>query len=409
MSFFKGMVALSLLTSSVFAARKCTYRNANELLSAIKVNHPSLIKKAREVEMAKLNIDAANKLINPEVEIEGISNLDEGSHYTTSVKLMQTIELGGKRSARVKAAKEEVGALKSLTAYESEMLIIKIVKNLYELKHLNEVIPLYVESLDAFKRIHRKLSKRSSLSPEQQVERETLELVISDYRLKLANLKVDRTYLKNHLGFFSGRDCEITNSALPKKLNLNLKLAKIDSVEGLSFSKLRYAKKLTDLQVARLEQERGQAYTNLRVGPTFEMDKEDETVKKAGVAISFDLPLFNRNGAAKARARVALESARFTFNKAKKEANLDLYSWKAQYNKYVSSLKVMANNTSLDMKHKKVESLFKRGIISTAMVIESHRQLIEYSMTRNEFEVGAVEALWNIYNFSGELMKKEIL
>ena len=62
----------------------------------------------------------------------------------------------------------------------------------------------------------------------------------------------------------------------------------------------------------------------------------------------------------------------------------------------------------LEKKHRKIESLFKRGIISTSLVIESHRQLIEFFNTRFEFENGATEALWNIYKLNGEIENKKL-
>jgi cobalt-zinc-cadmium efflux system outer membrane protein len=409
MSLLKGMVSISILGLSLntLAVQKCDFKNANELLEAIKKNHPTLLKNAKEVEMAKINIDGAGKYVNPELEIEGGTDLDESSKYSSSIKLTQTIELGGKRSARVETAKNEFSARKTLSVLEAEELIIKTVQDIYKLRHMSELIPLYVESIDAFQRIYKKLSNRTSLSAEQQVERETLELAIGDYKLKLANLRVDLTYLNNHLSYFAGVDCKISKMSLPGEFNLKTKV-KAKSTEELTFSKLRYAKQYVELQRARLSEEESKAYSDLRIGPTFEIDKDDQTVKKAGIALSFDLPIFNRNSSAKAMARTALDSATMVYNRFKKESQLDLHSWQTQYNKYVRSLRVMDGKSALERKHKKVESLFKRGIISTSMVIESHRQLIEFTTTRNEFELGAVEALWNIYNHSGVVMTKEI-
>lgn len=409
MSFTRGMALFMSLTLSIasYADTKCEFKTANDLLEAIKNNHPTLLKNEMSVEIAKHHVDEAGKLINPELEIEGISNLDESSKYSSSFKLTQTIELGGKRSARVNTAKSELVARATHAKLEAEDLVIETVKDIYRLRHLNELIPHYVEAIDAFQRIFKKLKKRNNLSADQEVEKETLELAINDYKLKLANLRVDFNYLNHHLVHFADKHCEIDVSALPKDLNLNLKLDELPKTE-LSFSKLRYAKQFADVQQARLNEEQAKAYSNLRIGPSFKVDKNDETVKRAGVSLSFDLPLFNRNGAGKAKARTALESASMLYKKFKREAKLDLYSWQTQYKKYVSSLKAMDGRDSLDRKHKKVDALFKRGIISTSLVIESHRQLIEYTSTRNEFELGAVEALWNIYNHSGVVMSKKI-
>ena len=42
------------------------------------------------------------------------------------------------------------------------------------------------------------------------------------------------------------------------------------------------------------------------------------------------------------------------------------------------------------------------------MIIESHRQLIEFANTRNEFELGAAEALWNIYKINGTVFTEKL-
>ena len=42
------------------------------------------------------------------------------------------------------------------------------------------------------------------------------------------------------------------------------------------------------------------------------------------------------------------------------------------------------------------------------MVIESHRQLIEFAKTRYDFELDTVEALWNIYKINGTLFSEKL-
>ena len=75
---------------------------------------------------------------------------------------------------------------------------------------------------------------------------------------------------------------------------------------------------------------------------------------------------------------------------------------------FKTSLGESVSERLLKQKHNKIEKLFKRGVISSAMIIEAHRQLIEFTNTRFEFELGAVEALWNIYKIQGKLLNQKI-
>ena len=92
----------------------------------------------------------------------------------------------------------------------------------------------------------------------------------------------------------------------------------------------------------------------------------------------------------------------------KTESELDIEAWVTKYNQYRNSLNTIADKKRLERKHRKIEALFRRGIISTSLVIESHRQLTEFFTTRFDFELGAVEALWNIYKLNGQINKVKL-
>ena len=164
-----------------------------------------------------------------------------------------------------------------------------------------------------------------------------------------------------------------------------------------------------DLAQANYELEKSNSYPDLKVGPTFEYEKLNVTnTKTVGIALTMDLPVFNVNGGGRAKAAKEIIVASSQFKNIQLESELDLESWISTYRTYKDSLLTIATKKELERKHTRIEALFKRGIISTSLVIESHRQLIEFSNTRFEFEIGAVEALWNIYKMKGQLNTKSI-
>ncbi len=57
----------------------------------------------------------------------------------------------------------------------------------------------------------------------------------------------------------------------------------------------------------------------------------------------------------------------------------------------------MISDGSAEEKHKQIERHFFNGMISSSLVIEAHRQLIEFEQKRNESEREAIEALGSIF------------
>ena len=64
-----------------------------------------------------------------------------------------------------------------------------------------------------------------------------------------------------------------------------------------------------------------------------------------------------------------------------------------KYENIVSSLKKTISTKSLEEKHNQMERLFFKGLVSSPLVIEAHRQLIELEQKRNSFELSGIETL----------------
>lgn len=389
---------------------KCEIRNPNQILDKIKGNHPKILIHLEQSNVLKESIEIAKQRPNPEVDGQStVGDSIEGNVYNSSVSIKHVLELGGKRASRVQVAEEELNLGKTIARYESELVIIDAVLKLHRLKQIYQLIPVYEESLGAFNKIIQATNKRKSLSPEQQVEKETLELVVNDYKLKISQLASEKKFLNMHLLFFMGieADCNILKEALSFRVNLDENFNSTRS--KISYSKLESAKKVLNLAKANLKLEKANSYPDLKVGPLYEYEKINlSTTHTFGVAISIDLPILslNRGGRAKAAREVIRSSV--NLKNIEKESELDLKSWIEKYGHYKKSLKGIVNREALEKKHIKIESLFQRGIISTSLVIESHRQLIEFVNTRFSFEIGATEALWNIYKLKGDINNKKL-
>ncbi|MCO4794751.1 MAG: TolC family protein [Bacteriovoracaceae bacterium] len=394
-----------LISNNIYA--QCSMNTPNDLLNLIKKNHPTISLNKTKGEALEKSIDLAAQTPNPELDIEGtVGDSFEGNVYTSALTIKHTFELGNKQGARVAVARNTYKLGLDAATFENEDSLIEAVKSLHRLRQIYEIIPLYEESLSAFNKILKTLKRRTSISPEQRVERETLELVTNDYRLKMSQLSSEKVKLSKHLSFFAGTNCIIPRNALPTNVNLSEKFTNKNTD---TYSKLNYAKTALKLAQANHKLEKSFSYPDLKVGPTFEYEKLNVSdTKTVGIAVTFDLPVFNLNKGGKAKSAKEIIVASSRLRNIQEESLLDLESWQSTYNRYKESLLTIASKEELEKKHTRIEALFKRGIISTSLVIESHRQLIEFSNTRFEFEIGAVEALWNIYKLKGQINTKSI-
>ena len=400
------VVLISMYTINTYA--QCSFKSSNEILELVKKNHPSIVLNEAKGMALEATIEVAGQRPNPELDAEStIGDSIEGKIYRTSLSLKHTIELGGKRDSRINVATNTFKTGLAVAEFENQQTIIDTVIKLHRLRQVYELIPLYKESLDAFNKILKTIKKRKSLSPEQQVEGETLELAVNDYKLKISQLNSEKMDLTTHLSFFMGRNCIIPRSALPYTVNLSENFKSDLKIEN--YSKLKIARLALELAKSNFELEKSNSYPNLQIGPTYEYEKLNVSrTNTVGVALTMELPILNVNGGGRAKASKDVLSASLNLRNIKKESTLDIQSWVQKYNQYKDSLKTIANKEKLEEKHRKIESLFKRGIISTSLVIESHRQLIEFFNTRFEFENGATEALWNIYKLNGEIESKKL-
>jgi cobalt-zinc-cadmium efflux system outer membrane protein len=277
---------------------------------------------------------------------------------------------------------------------------------MYRLRQIYQLIPVYEESLDAFKMILRQKGKIRILAPEHRVDKETLELAANDYQLKLARLQSEKLNLEKHLGFYIDRTCTVPRKALPKEVSLE---ENFNTSNTENYSRLRLARKKFETSQESAEVEQSKAFPDLKLGPFYEFDGlAGEDVHSFGLALSVDFPLFHRNSGNRARAKKEQSIAEFHLREVKKESALDLESFINQYNQLRTAIQAINNQKDLEEMHHRIEKLYNRGVISTVLVIESHRQMIEFTKTRFEFELDAVNALWRIYQIQGVIDEKSL-
>ncbi|MCB0327098.1 MAG: TolC family protein [Bdellovibrionales bacterium] len=399
------IILVGLITNITYAQEHCDFNNPNALLTRVKETHPSVLE-AKLRDQAKQHLTAvAKQRPNPTLDAEALfGNPNSQFASDTFFSLQHTIELGGKRSTRIQTAQAQIDKSELQQRQIQETAMIDTAVQIYRLRQIDELSKLYQEATEAFRGIRKRLRRLPSRSPEQQVEMDTLELASNAYEFELIQKEAEKDFIEKHLAYFVG--CRILPNSFPLPMQPRF------PTEMSSYSDVTHSVQVKsarqDLQIARarLEQEKAKKTPNLRVGPAIGYGRSQGSDSVLfGAALSMPLPLLNTNQGQRAYQDANVRTATLRLKNVEQEAILDLEIWKERYQRFYQSLQKSNARSIVEKKHKRIESLFRRGVVSTALVIEAHRQLIDFSQAQLLFELGAVEALWNIYRITGNLDK----
>lgn len=397
-----------VFASLAYGSELCQINNVNELLSRIQEVHPLILEAKLRAQASQKLTDVSKQRPNPNLNAEALFGSPNSQFAAdTFFSLQHTIELGGKRSARIKSAEAQIEMTELQKREALEAVMIDSVVKLYRLKQIQEISKLYYEATNAFDRIRERLKKLPSRSPEQQIEMDTLELASSAYGFDIIQKESEKVYIEKHLAFFSECPSLTIDRFVPAEVSLPSDIYAFNDIH--KSVKVLGAKQKLKISHARLTQESSKKIPNISVGPAVGYGKSmgSEAVL-FGAALSMPLPLLNKNKGRLAFEGSNVKTAELSWRNIEREAAMDLDIWKEKYQRFYKALQTSKWRETMDEKHQRIESLFRRGVVSTALVIEAHRQLIDFSEAQLSFELGAIEALWNIYRLTGNLDKGKL-
>ena len=129
-------------------------------------------------------IQTAKERPNPNLQFQILSgNEIDGKTISQQFSYMHTFERGDKRETRIQFAQTKRTWLKLNDIAQNEDLLIDAILKAYRSEHIKKIIPVLEEALSTFKKIKRLREKQKVLDPEEEVELETINLVINDYGL----------------------------------------------------------------------------------------------------------------------------------------------------------------------------------------------------------------------------------
>lgn len=395
-----------LVGSRGFASQTCdSFTSPNDVLECALISHPDLVRGQGDLTRAEFLREQASQRPNPELNAKSVFGKNQDESVTNhEVNLAHTFELGGKRGARIDKAIAEKDQISSEFLKTKEEVYISVAKTLYRIRQVHAEIRTVDEALNTFEKIQKQFKARPRLAPEQEVSLSVFQLAEGDYRLRKTNLETEETSLERSLEVALGREFPHGQESLLPQQNKNWPDLPAESRE-LKGSDLKIA--LSDLKNAQAEMEiaKGAAWPDLKLGPTIQSQTEGSNrYMMYGLNLTLPLPLFQMNGGGKSVAAAGLMRAEQSLELRKRELDQQRKILVNQYQKSSNALKGSASLADIERKHKGVERQFSRGVISSSLVIEAHRQMVDFTKSQHELELNALESLWRLKALDGSLL-----
>ncbi|MDO8527299.1 MAG: TolC family protein [Deltaproteobacteria bacterium] len=394
----------------LLAQTACEIGNTQDILDCALNKHPDIVNAANEAARDGSLIRVASQRPNPELdsEIIGGKNADD-TLLNSQTFLLHTLELGGKRKARIQQANVLIDRSSLNLREKRQEGALQTVLTLYRLREIRAELDCANEAYNTFDKILSSFKQRPRLTPEQDVSKISFELVREEYRLKRTTLMQEQAnleylleliteipYLKmaNHLPPFKNKWPEAVENR-SNDASSNTTIAKAKAEQKLAESNIRLA--------------RSKAWPDLKIGPGFATESlTSKTDYSGGLGFSVPLPLLNLNRGEKAFANADKVWADTNLEISIRKTGLGRAIQLQRYRQAVKALQQSRPDIYHVTQHRDIESFFEKGLVPSTLVIEAHRQMYEFTKTRNEQELTGIDALWRLYIIDGTVFNEKI-
>lgn len=394
---------------SLNAASTCSSpTEANDILKCLQDRHPEVVDKDKLKEVSEKLYNQGNAWKNPQVSFETTGGYNLGSSvFESEFRISQAIEFSGQRSARRKKGKAQGDIFLSDSMGKVEDVTLMGITNLYRLAQIQDEISKIEESIQRFKIINGQYSSRPRLNPEQEISQSLIQLAKSEFDFRLNQIVSEKNEILSELTAFTNFSPKDILSNLPNLKNAFQEPPTLDST--YTSSTILKSQAEVDFTKGALDEARAEAW------PEFTVDVIAQNIidgslqyQMYGAGISLPLPIFQWNQGEKSLKAVEFSRATniHAVNLSKQENVMKNLSF--IYETSVKNLKNTPSNDSIERKHRKAEQLFSQGLISGPLIIETHKQVLEYTLTRHQEEIKAISALWKLYILKGNFLSQKI-
>lgn len=346
---------------------------------------------------------------NPSVNMKTVTGKQAGENVgDTEVDLTVSVSQLWTRGAKkaIGEADKKIAEIDSL----SNLLTVKrqLIKDLYRFRQVDSELSLVKEALDAFDRIKTQYRGRLARGPEQEITLNLVELATSDYELRKNHLTIEKSEIIARLKGLWGPTFEFKKEYFPPE---RLNWPEVPSIQNMA-QNFESRKSLAETEKAMAEQSlaRRESWPQVSAGPSLIRTTEGPTqVSSYGVNVNVSVPIFSLNGGSRKLADVRYEQSKLLSDYANKKAQLEKEIVLQKYRSAVDSLKKSTASDDVIKKHNRIDGLFRQGLASGSIIIEAHRQIIEYTESQHEHEIAAIDAYLEIKALTSNENLEDIL
>ncbi len=388
-----GMTLFALSTLGNTKETKCQPNSYAELVKCAEKSSFDIQISEQRVQAAVKLEDAASQFINPDLEANHTQKGTEKSETTAT--LLFTLRTGGKKSALVNEARAGYKKTQAERDFSVGEARLNLMLSFYRLIHLKSEIEIEDETIGTFSKIIRQFQSRAGRNPEQDVSLSVFTMAIEDHKVRLMQMKTEQERIFREIEVATDIPRATVEKNLPPIKN---SWPEVQSVANLEDSpQMRLAQAETQLAKSLKEKAEGDSWPDIRIGPSIRTtvnDQERDTF--VGVGLSMPLPVLTFNGGQRAVHQQRLLEAEMNLNQSRKRTDSERTLLVEQYNQIKQTLKSSLSLKALTEKHQLIERQFFRGLVSSALVIEAHRQFIDSAVRRNSSEIQALDAYGKI-------------
>lgn len=402
-------VAVFISIFCVNSYGKSSVKNVEEFLQIVEEMAPELQIQKGELAVSEKSVDKAKQFLNPDINIGTWSGRANDINWKqTDVTLLQPIELGGKRSGRIKYAKAQKELVQNQYVFSKSNIRAFALLTLHDLRQtLNEKL-LIEEAQTAFDKLIKNYKKRPQLSPEQTTSLFLFQMAKRDYDLQLVTVQNELLKLEMEIQRISGLSLNDVKKYIPSKVDswpsLQLKNSVVMAPE-ISIAKAQVSVSASEVELAKSE-----SWPTLSIGPSYTNQSQfGEQAKIWGMALSTKLPVLSLNLSGRAAALQNLNLKEKQLQIENDRILLKKNNLIESYNANINVLKKSNVETTVHKKHEQIENYFLKGLVNSALVIEAHRQIVDSQKTYNTTEMSALDTYYQLLILDGQTIRGDIL
>lgn len=387
----------------------CSVATPQDILDCALENHPDVLRSEIQIKNIGAYDTLARQRPNPELETEAASQSgDDNPSFKGQATYLHRFELGSKRKKRIGQSEARKNLILAQASAAKEEVALKTVVNLHRLRQISSELQIVAEALGTFDTIIQQYKSRQALSPEQNVSLNVFLLAQGDYVLKKSALIQEKETLRSFFEIATGAPIEKIMSALPAKKQTWPVIEDSFTRSAMKGARFRELEAQSSLSKSEIEVAKSEASSDLQFGPMVEIENgRGQDSESFGAALNVPLP-FNKNKGGIALAKAEADLTEANAQLLRKELSAEIAVLVRNYNEAINALKNTPSVPQMETKHKNMEELFERGLVSASLIIEAHRQMAEFAKDQNEQELNAVEALWSLYALQGRALEEKL-